>query len=286
VGAALLAAYVLSNLFGPAAERSMSATMLHVLALAVLIATATIWRPRAVGSPSHAEGEALLPTVRRLASVIDAADPFTRGRAYRVSRYAVRIAEELGVDARTTHEIELAGLLHNIGRVAIHRDVLLKSGRLTDAERREIETHPDVAYAILGDIPALAPAAELVRAHHERPDGRGYPRGLGGKEIPLGSQIVMVASAFDAMTSDRPYRPGLSAERALEELRAGAGSQFSKKAVDCLVALYESRSLFDRIDREELGLYGDEAGVLAALDQLERRDAPTASEAATRLDAA
>lgn len=255
----LLCAYVLFNLIGPRAEQSTALTIMHLAALAVLFGTSTSWlsrKPAEGGLADQSSG--LLPTVRRLACAIDAADPFTRGRAYRVSRYAVRIAETLGLRPCEVEEIEYAALLHNIGRVAIHRDVLLKSGRLTDDERREVETHPQVAYEVLRDIAPLKQAAELVLAHTERPDGSGYPRGLEGRAIPVGSQIIKVASAFDAMTSDRPYRSGLSPEAAFGELQNGAGTEFDARAVKCLVRLYETRALFDDFDADELRLYGDD----------------------------
>ena len=169
--------------------------------------------------------------IRILAAVIDAGDPFARGRSQRVLRYCRAMADELGFEADALRNLEIAALLRTLGRTAIERDVLLKPGGLTDAERAHVQTHPEVGYQILSQVPGLEGAAELVRAHQEQPDGSGYPRGLSEAEIPLGSQVLMVASAYDALTSDRPYRAGLRSEDAITELDRCAGSQFSAQVV-------------------------------------------------------
>jgi len=189
-----------------------------------------------------------LATVRALMSVIDAFDPFTRGQSFRISKYAVRVARHMGVPDEQLEEIEYGALLHDIGRAAIHLDVL-GSDRLLDAqERTAMQTHPTVGYEIVRTLPFMQAAAEIVYAHHEQPDGRGYPRGLRGHEIPIGSRIIMVAAAFDAMTRERPYRHGLSAANAYDELRRHAGAQFFRDVVEAFITLHESGELDQEID--------------------------------------
>ncbi|MAF26710.1 MAG: HD-GYP domain-containing protein [Gemmatimonadota bacterium] len=199
--------------------------------------------------------EAHIATVQALASAIDASDPFTRGHSYRISKYAVRIARSLGVGEREVEEIEYGALLHDIGKIAIQHDILLKPGRLDEKETRLMRTHPKVGYDILKGLKFLENAAEIVYCHHEQPDGGGYPRGLTGDDIPMGSRIIMVVDAFDAMTSDRPYRAGLPHEKAYEELRRCSGTQFFSDATDALVELHKSGGLFDEIDVDELEMY-------------------------------
>lgn len=196
-----------------------------------------------------------IATVQTLVSAIDASDPFTRGHSYRISKYAVRIARELGVSEKEVEEIEYGALLHDVGKIAIQHDILLKPGRLDDNERELMKTHPKVGHDILRGLKFLEAAAEIVYCHHEQPDGKGYPRGLTEDRIPMGSRIIMVVDGFDAMTSDRPYRRGLSPEVAYEELRRHSGTQFFPEVVECLINLHETGALFDEIDVEELEMY-------------------------------
>jgi len=196
-----------------------------------------------------------IATVQALVSAIDASDPFTRGHSYRISKYAVRIARYLGVSEREVEEIEYGALLHDIGKIAIQHDILLKPGRLDENERELMRTHPKVGHDILRGLKFLEGAAEIVYCHHEQPDGRGYPRGLKSDRIPTGSRIIMVVDAFDAMTSDRPYRRGLPPEVAYEELRRHSGTQFFGDVVDGLIHLHSTGMLFDEIDVEQLEMY-------------------------------
>jgi putative nucleotidyltransferase with HDIG domain len=186
-----------------------------------------------------------LATVRALMAAVDAADPFSRGHAERVSRLALAMARHLGVPRRDHEEIEYGALLHDIGRTAIENEVLLKPGRLSSGERALMQTHPRIGYEILKGLQLIEGAADLVHAHHEQPDGRGYPRGLAGEQIPVGARIIMVAAAFDAMTADRPYRRGLSAEAACEELRRHSGTQFFPEMVEALIELHAAGRLPD-----------------------------------------
>jgi putative nucleotidyltransferase with HDIG domain len=206
----------------------------------------------------------LLLTVRALTSVIDASDSFARGRSLRVSRYSVRVAQELGVTDGDLVSVELGGLLHDLGRTALLHDVTLHARPLDRGERAVVQTHPAIGWEMLRDIPGLEDVAEIVYAHHERPDGKGYPRALPAERIPIGARVVMVCAAYDAMTEDRPYRRGLSPRGACEELRRNAGTQFFQEAVNAFVQLHDSGRLWDLFSREELELYVRRGDLAAA----------------------
>jgi HD-GYP domain-containing protein (c-di-GMP phosphodiesterase class II) len=184
-----------------------------------------------------------LETVRLLMSAIDAFDPFTRGHSARIAFACTKVARQLGLPAEEIDQTEYAALLHDIGRTAIHLDILTRPGTLSGEEREVLHTHPTVGRDIINRIPGLESAAAIVYAHHEQPDGRGYPRGLRGDAIPVGSRIIMVAAAFDAMTRERPYRRGLTAAAAYEELRRHAGTQFFGDVVEAYVTLHASGAL-------------------------------------------
>lgn len=194
----------------------------------------------------------LLLTIRALTDVLDAADPFTRGRSRRVARYAVRVAREMGVGGAALEDVELGAMLHDLGRTAALNDVVTAPRALDAGERAIVATHPHVGWEMLRRIPGLEAAAEIVHAHHERPDGRGYPRALTGDAIPLGARLVMVCAAYDAMTEDRPYRRGLPADAACEELRRHAGTQFFADVVDVFVALHADGRLWDEFTPEDM----------------------------------
>ncbi len=206
----------------------------------------------------------LLLTIRALISVVDAGDPFSRGRSIRVSRYSVRTARELGIEGDALTVVELGALLHDIGRTALLNDVLMSPRALDKGERAIVQTHPTIGWEMLHEIPGLEEAAEIVWAHHERPDGRGYPRALPPERIPAGARIVMACSAYDAMTEDRPYRRGLTPGQACKELTANAGSQFFPEVVEAFVRLHDSGRLWEDFTREELELYVRKGDAAAA----------------------
>jgi HD-GYP domain-containing protein (c-di-GMP phosphodiesterase class II) len=208
--------------------------------------------------------QSLLLTVRALTSVLDATDPFTRGRSLRVSRYALRIARELGVPEHEWPDIELGALLHDLGRNAILHDVVQSPRPLDAGERAVVQTHPSIGYAMFKDIPGLEQAAEIVRTHHERPDGRGYPRGIPADQIPVGARIVMVCAAYDAMTEDRPYRRGLQSRAACEELKRCSGEQFFPEVVNAFVQLHDSGRLWEAFSREEIEIWVSRGDLAAA----------------------
>ncbi len=177
--------------------------------------------------------ELFLGSVQALAQALEAKDAYLKGHSLRVAEYAVGIGRELSFPDATVDTIALGGHLHDIGKIGVSEEVLHKAGRLTDAEYRHIMEHPLIGARILGPLLRDQPLIiAIVRSHHERVDGRGLPDGLKGKAIPLEVQVVAVADAFDAMTSVRPYRPSMSVDRALQELRDGRGVQFDGEAVE------------------------------------------------------
>jgi|GEM_PF-2385717 len=170
--------------------------------------------------------EMIVETVCGFSLAIESRDAYTGGHVMRVTAYALALARKLGLSDDERAVLRLGGLLHDIGKVAIPDDILNKSDRLTVVERDVMQAHPAVGHAILGRIPHLDRANEIVRSHHERWDGRGYPDRLAGTDTPFLARILAIADAFDAMTSDRPYRKCLSFEAAMAEIESCAGKQF------------------------------------------------------------
>jgi HD-GYP domain-containing protein (c-di-GMP phosphodiesterase class II)/serine/threonine protein phosphatase PrpC len=215
--------------------------------------------------------KAHLDTVRILMSALDAMDPFTRGHSYRISKMCARVGRHLEMNRGDQEQLEYASLLHDIGRTAIQHNLLSKAGKLTDQEHTIVQAHPKIGSDILSRLKFFQDAAAIVHAHHEQPDGKGYPRGVSGDGIPLGSRIIMVVAAFDAMTSDRPYRRGLSPDAAFEELLNHAATQFFTEVVEALIELYTTGALFDDFEEEELEQYAEGQRNSRALDQFLNR---------------
>jgi HD superfamily phosphohydrolase YqeK/GAF domain-containing protein len=190
------------------------------------------------------QAEFLSGVVRALTSAIDAKDPYTCGHSDRVARVSVKLADKLGCDAKELETIYLSGLLHDIGKIGIDDSVLRKPGKLSEAEYEHIKMHADIGYKILKDLTQLGQILPAVRHHHEAWDGSGYPHGLSGDKIPLYARIVAVADAFDAMSSDRPYRQGMPDDKLDGIFRAGAGKQWDTKVVE---AFFECREEIRRI---------------------------------------
>lgn len=179
--------------------------------------------------------------VRALSEVLEEVDPYTRHHSVRVSRYAVRLARGLRLPEREVEEIEYAALVHDLGKIGPHHQhILQKPGALSHDEQRTLRAHPAAGAEIVARVRALRRAAEIVRSHHERPDGQGYPFGLADADVPIGARVLNVSDAFDAMTSDRPYRRALSVEAALQELSRGSGTQFDARVVSCLLRLHRA----------------------------------------------
>ena len=181
--------------------------------------------------------EAHINTVAALTSAIDASDPYTHGHSYRVSRYALRVGRALGLPARDLEILEYGALLHDIGKIAIRHEILLKKERLSDQEFLTLKQHPTIGADIVENLKFLREAAVLVRYHHEQPNGRGYPEGLKGDAIPMGARIILVCDAFDAMTSDRPYRKGLPVEHVVEQFEKFRGEQFDEEIAGLVIEL-------------------------------------------------
>ena len=172
-----------------------------------------------------------LSSIRTLAATVDAKDPYTHGHSARVAAYSRSIAAALNLDREEVEAIELAGLLHDIGKIGIPDSVLQKPGRLDPDERVLIMEHAALGAKIISENPSLMPLAPFVRHHHEWFDGGGYPDGLEGTEIPLGAAIISVADTFDTMTTDRPYRAAPGRDKALAELQRCSGTQFHPDVV-------------------------------------------------------
>ena len=172
-----------------------------------------------------------------LVSAIDAKDPYTRGHSQRVALLSRRIAESLGLKAAELKNIYIAGLVHDVGKIGVPEGVLLKEGRLSDDEFDAIKRHPEIGWRILRDIPQFAPVLDGVRYHHERFDGRGYPHGLAGRDIPLFARIIAVADTFDAMSSNRVYRAARPRAEVFAEMRRVSGAQFDPEILGAFLAL-------------------------------------------------
>jgi response regulator RpfG family c-di-GMP phosphodiesterase len=170
--------------------------------------------------------ENMLSTLNSMAKILDARDPHTSQHSTRVTNFSLAMGNALKLPEEEKDILYIASSLHDIGKVGIPDSILLKEGRLTDEEFRIIKRHPDIGADILKPLPPMARETDIIRYHHERYDGKGYPSGIRGEEIPLLSRIITLADAYDAMTSDRPYRDGLRIEEAIEEIKRCEGSQF------------------------------------------------------------
>ena len=180
-------------------------------------------------------------TVLMLSEVIEAGDSYTADHCRSVVELALAVGDELGVDSIARQELEIAALLHDVGKIAIPKEILNKPARLTDAEFELMKTHTVEGQALLDRVGGkLAHIGQIVRSCHERWDGSGYPDGLAGEAIPSAARIVFCCDAFSAMTTDRPYRAAMSPKAALNELRSNAGTQFEPRAVAALTSVIET----------------------------------------------
>jgi putative nucleotidyltransferase with HDIG domain len=190
-----------------------------------------------MGGP--AGGELQLATVIALAEALDIRDTGTGQHSQTVGRYAELMARELGFDEERVERLRLAGVLHDIGKIGISDSVLSKPGPLDADEWKEMYTHPEIGARLLSP-PEFGDLRAWILAHHERPDGLGYPYGLSDAEIPLEARILAVADSYEAMTADRVYRPALGEEAARAELEAGAGTQFDPKVVAAFLSALDA----------------------------------------------
>ena len=180
-------------------------------------------------------------TLEALVLALDARDRETKGHSLRVTQYAMTIARQMGVREGSQEWVDMqrGALLHDVGKIGVPDYILHKPGPLTPEEWDEMKRHPHIGHGMLKEISFLSGAAEIIHQHHERFDGKGYPRGLAGEEIPLGSRIFSACDAFDAMTSDRPYRKALSSDEAREEILSNSGTQFDPEVVQAFLLVFD-----------------------------------------------
>jgi len=185
-------------------------------------------------------------TIMALIEALNAKDPYTRGHSERVPIYSLLLSEQLNLTSEEIDSIYLASFLHDIGKIGIHEDVLNKPAELTDDEYEMVKNHAHISSQIVAHVPNMSHIASIVRHHHERHNGEGYPDGLKGDEIPLGSRILAIADAFDAMTTCRPYRAAFKPADALLEIQKCAGTQFDPELANTFVSAY-SKNYGNRI---------------------------------------
>jgi len=194
-----------------------------------------------------------LTTVRALANAIEANDPYTRGHCDRVSLLALLLGEKAGFSESEMSNLEFASILHDVGKIGVPTHVLKKPGRLTAEEFEQIKQHPLIGAEILSGVSFLGTCRAILLQHHERVDGCGYPLGLTDGEIMRESKILAIVDSFDAMTSDRPYRPAaLSIEAALAELQRGSGTQFDTELTDLFATLITSTDFKDVMEEQQI----------------------------------
>jgi HD-GYP domain-containing protein (c-di-GMP phosphodiesterase class II) len=195
----------------------------------------------AIANASSYEGleRTFVSTVEALANALEANDEYTSTHARWITDLSLRVGQELGLDERALKRLELGALLHDIGKIGIPSDVLAKPGRLTTEERKLVQTHPELGERIIAPIDRLQSVRPIVRHCHERWDGRGYPDGVAGEDIPLESRIIFVCDAYHAMTTDRPYRRRLSHREAVRRLGEASGTQFDPHVVEIALRVLE-----------------------------------------------
>ncbi len=188
------------------------------------------------------EAQVLFEAIKALASAVDAKDPYTARHSMRVTRLSLILADTIGLSEDEKHALELAAWMHDVGKIGVPDQLLIKPAALSPDEYAIMKLHPVRGAAIVGQIEELAQVADVIRHHHERLDGRGYPDGLRGEAIPIAAQIILIADSYEAMTADRSYRANLGRSRALQELRDQAGKQFDPELVEAFISKIEGQA--------------------------------------------
>jgi hypothetical protein len=229
ISTALYAPHVVMDWSGQVGENLNQSTDVALFWLVGLLAGWLFQREHA--ARRNAE-QAHQGTLEALAAALDAREHETDCHSVRVAELAVRVGVYIGIHEDELRVLREAARLHDVGKIGIPDRVLLKPGPLTDRERQLMQRHAEIGSKIVGSLPSLRAAAELILCHHERFDGTGYPRQLKGREIPLAAKVFSIADVYDALTSDRPYRAALSQQEALSMIRAQAGHAFDPEVVD------------------------------------------------------
>jgi len=183
----------------------------------------------------------LMQTIGAISATVEARDPYTAGHEHRVAMLASAIASEMGLPGETVHGISLAASIHDLGKIRVPAEILSKPGRLSPIEFELVKVHSQTGYDIIKDIEFPLPIAQMVLQHHERMDGTGYPQGLKGEQILLEARILAVADVVEAMSTHRPYRPGLGLDAALDEITRGRGTLYDPAVVDSCLALFREK---------------------------------------------
>jgi putative nucleotidyltransferase with HDIG domain len=194
------------------------------------------------------QGGALLTSLGMMAQAVDLKDPYTSNHSQRVSNYATRIARALELSEADVERVRIGGLMHDIGKIGISGRIIRKPGRLTAEEQALMRRHSSVSADIIEPLEILGESAAMVRHHHENWNGTGYPDGIAGDNIPLGSRIIFVADTFDAVTTDRPYRKGADKLAALKVLQDNAGTQFDPTVVAAMEKVIPSIQLTEVVE--------------------------------------
>jgi putative nucleotidyltransferase with HDIG domain len=190
---------------------------------------------------------ALRATIEAMSRTMEWRDPYTAGHQKRVASISTAIARKMGLDNDTVQALYMAAMVHDIGKVAVPSEILTKPSQLTDLEMKMVQGHVESGYQILKDIPFPWPIAEMVRQHHERLDGSGYPRGLKGEEINLQARILAVADTIEAMATHRPYRPARGLSAAMDEIRAEGGVKLDERVVDAAFELMDADNTLQKL---------------------------------------
>jgi len=199
--------------------------------------------------------ELFYKTIKSIAFALDAKDKYTHGHSMRVTLYSLALAKNLELPDDLLEEIETAGLLHDIGKIAIPEKILLKPGKLTDEEFEIIKSHPELGEKLVKSVEKLGLISNWLKHHHERYDGKGYPDGLVGEDIPISARIIALADTYDAMTSDRAYRKALSHEEAIAEVERCSGTQFDPNLAKIFIEIQEEIKHLKENSEQEYAKY-------------------------------